>query len=184
VISPGGTFTVDYHAGGDASRMQVVVVFDPDEGVDVGADYVYTFPVGQYEDPFGDLRETRSFGCPGVPAGDYFVYAFLDYYSEGVCESDWPDYEVSWTSGEPNYSIDTSGTPYLITAQYYPPVPNDTVTSSYAAPATAAPLLDCRPDSCYRGGTPAGCRTPASCATARHACIRPIPRAGEGAPHG
>jgi hypothetical protein len=110
-MSPGGTFSVDSYAGGDVSQMQVVMVFHLDEEVDVGTDYVYTFPVGDYEDSFGDVRETRSFEYHGVTAGDYLVYAFLDYDGDGVYESPWPDYEVSWTYGDPNYSIDTSGTP-------------------------------------------------------------------------
>ncbi len=132
LIAPGGTFSIDYSAGSDVSQMQVVVVFDPDAEIDVGTDYTYAFSVSEYDDGFGNVHETRSFVCPGVPAGGYFVYAFLDVDGDGVYE---PASEVSWIYGDPNYLIDTSGTPDVIKAQYYdPPVPNYTVTETYAAP--------------------------------------------------
>ena len=134
LIAPGGTFSVDYSAGGDISQMQVVVVFDEDDQLDVGSEYTYTFSVAKYDDGSGNVYETRSFVCPGVPVGSCFVRAVLDYDGDGVYESPWPDYEVSWIYGEPNYSIDTSGTPYVIEASYDPPVPNYTVTETWAAP--------------------------------------------------
>jgi len=132
LIAPGGTFYVDYEGGGDISQMQVVVVFDEDDQIDVGSDYRYTFSVSEFDDGFGNVHETRSFVCPGVPAGGYFVYAFLDVDGDGEFE---PWSENSWIYGDPNYVIDTSGTPYMIEAQYYdPPVPNYTVTETSAAP--------------------------------------------------
>jgi len=135
LIAPGGTFYVDYSAGGDISQMQVVVVFDENDQLGVGSDYTYTFSVSEYEDGFGNVYETRSFVCPDVPVGSYFVYAFLDYDGDGEFEPGaLGDYEVYWVYGEPYYSINHSGTPFLIEASYDPPVPNYTVTETWAAP--------------------------------------------------
>jgi len=133
-ISPGGTFGVDcYGFTGDMSKLQVVVVFDLDEQVGLGLDYVYAFPVGEYEDSNGDVQIVRSFECPDVPAGDYLVYAFLDYNGDEVYEpaSSQDDF---WVYGEPIYGIDTVPPTFLITALNFTPVPNYTVSSTYAAP--------------------------------------------------
>lgn len=145
-ISPGGTFTVECYSLEDAPMLQVVVVFDPDYQVAVGPDYVYTFPVGAYEYPVGsgDIRLTQSFECIGVPAGDYFVYAFLDYDSDGTYEP-LPSQEDSWVYGAPEYYVDASGIPpYWIAAPYPFPDPNYTVSSSYAAPIELKLSLDGR----------------------------------------
>jgi hypothetical protein len=135
MISPGGTFTLAcFYFAGDMSKLQIVVVFDPNNVFDDGIDYTYTFPVGDYEFPegSGDVQVTHSFECPDVPSGDYFVYAFLDYdgdtyYEPADAQND------SWVYGDtPLYQIDASGTPYMITSPN--PSPNYTVSDTYAAP--------------------------------------------------
>lgn len=146
-ISPGGTFTVDFYDPDvvDLSNLQVVVVFDPNDILDDGIDYTYTFPVGQYEFWPGEVRVIRSFECPDVPVGDYFVYAFLDYDGDGVFEPE-SENEVSRTFGDGYYYIDSSDTPYMIAAPYPSPDPNYTVTSTYAAPLEFTLSYDTRPE--------------------------------------
>lgn len=122
-VIPGGIISVYDDNGTITADTSVKIIFDDDVSVNEGdaGEYEFSINIGAYRNGSNNINHSQVWSAPGVPPGNYYVYAWLDLDNDGTFETDTTYHYIFDTSNDYYYNtgnIDSSNDPASIAPNY------------------------------------------------------------------